>query len=69
MIMRNPPMQSLKIQLEEAIQMLRLVALEQRTCVEVAEWLSMNYPENIDLDDGGKPIVNLLLKSNKQNDK
>ena len=53
--------QSLKIQLEEAVQMLRLVAQEKRTCVEVAEWLEQNYPEDIEPDD--KSIVNLLMKS------
>lgn len=63
-VMRDTPTQSLRLQLEEAIQMLRLVAAEQRTCVEIAEWLAINYPDGTE-DDSGKPIVNLLLKSNK----
>lgn len=53
--------QSLKIQLEEAVQMLRLVANQERTCVEVAEWLEQNYPEETENND--KSIVKLLLKS------
>lgn len=53
---------SLKLQLEEAIQMLRLVANEERTCVEVREWLDQNYPD--DADTESQSIVNLLLKSN-----
>lgn len=53
--------QSLKIQLEEAVQMLRLVANQERTCVEVAEWLEQNYPE--DTENNDKSIVKLLLKS------
>lgn len=59
--MTKSSVQSLKIQLEEAIQMLRLVAKEERTCVEIAEWLEQNYPE--DIDTNSKSIVNLLLKS------
>lgn len=35
----------LQLQLEEAVQMLRLVALNQRTCMEVQEWLQQNHPE------------------------
>ena len=52
---------SLRLQLEEAIQMLRLVANEERTCVEVREWLDQNYPDDADADS--QSIVNLLLKS------
>lgn len=65
--MTTSPIQSLKIQLEEAIQMLRLVANQERTCVEVAEWLEQNYPEDNDSND--KAIVNLLLKSGSKNEK
>ena len=36
----------LQLQLEEAIQMLRLVAKNQRTSVEIQEWLDMNYPQD-----------------------
>jgi len=35
-----------QLQLEEAVQMLKLVAASKRTSVEVAEWLELNYPEN-----------------------
>jgi hypothetical protein len=59
--MRESQIQSLKLQLEEAIQMLRLVASQQRTCMEVQEWLDINYPENDDQRSSG--IVNLLMKS------
>ena len=59
--MNKSAVQALKIQLEEAVQMLRLVANEERTCVEVKEWLEQNYPEGNDAD--GKSIVNLLMKS------
>lgn len=52
--------QSLKIQLEEAVQMLRLVANQERTCVEVAEWLEQNYP---DTDSDDNYVINLLIKS------
>ena len=36
-------LQSLQLQLEEALQMLRLVAAGKRTCLEVEEWLDANY--------------------------
>lgn len=51
----------LEIQLEEAIQMLQLVANEERTCVEVREWLEQNYPEGTDKDSEG--ILNLIIKN------
>jgi hypothetical protein len=51
----------LQIQLEEAIQMLRLVANEERTCVEVREWLEQNYPEDTDKDS--QNIINLIIKN------
>ena len=38
--------QQLEMQLEEAIQMLRLVAANKRTCLEVEEWLNQLHPEN-----------------------
>lgn len=59
--MTTSPTQTLKLQLEEAIQMLRLVANEERTCVEVREWLDLHYPEDSETDS--KNIVNLLMKS------
>lgn len=64
--MNKPSVQSLKIQLEEAVQMLRLVAREERTCMEIAEWLDQNYPEDNDNEDNA--IVNLLMKSGLTND-
>jgi hypothetical protein len=59
--MRESQIQSLRLQLEEAIQMLRLVASQQRTCMEVQEWLDANYPESDDQPSFG--IVDLLMKS------
>lgn len=53
--------QVLEIQLEEAIQMLRLVANEERTCVEIREWLEQNYPDTADTDSDG--ILNLIIKN------
>lgn len=38
--------QVLELQLEEALQMLKLVAQNKRTCLEVQEWLEQNHPEN-----------------------
>lgn len=52
---------SLEIQLEEALQMLRLVANEERTCVEVREWLEQNYPECTDRDS--ERIFNLIVRN------
>lgn len=59
--MKKSSTQALKIQLEEAVQMLRLVANQERTCLEVAEWLEQNHPEDNESED--KTIVNLLMKS------
>lgn len=62
--MKNSSTRSLKLQLEEAVQMLRLVAQEERTCLEIAEWLEQNYPESDDTDDGSsKPIMDMLIRS------
>jgi len=55
--------QALEMQLEEAIQMLRLVADNKRTCVEIAEWLDITYPEN--KDELSNTIVETLLKKIK----
>jgi hypothetical protein len=38
--------QDLELQLEEALQMLRLVAANQRTCLEVEEWLRINSSQS-----------------------
>jgi hypothetical protein len=59
--MKKSSSQSTRLQLEEAVQMLRLVAREERTCMEVAEWLEQNYPEIDDSDS--TPILDLLIKS------
>ncbi len=59
--MRESQIQSLKLQLEEAIQMLRLVANQARTCMEVQEWLDSNHPESDDQRSSG--IVDLLMRS------
>ena len=48
----------LELQLEEAIHMLRLVACNQRTCLEVEEWLKTNHPEN---SDDGHEFSSILL--------
>lgn len=53
---------ALQIQLEDAIQMLRLVAANKRTCLEVEEWLTINYPETI----GDNSIVSILLNNSKK---
>jgi hypothetical protein len=53
--------QQLEMQLEEAIQMLRLVAANKRTCLEVEEWLNMCYPENTN----DEPTIAALLKQTK----
>lgn len=63
-IMSTSSTESIKLQLEEAVQMLRLVADEQRTCVEVREWLEQNYPTDIDFDNNDNKIVNILMKVN-----
>lgn len=53
--------QLLEIQLEEAIQMLQLVANEERTCVEVREWLEQNYPDGVDKDSDH--FVDLIINN------
>lgn len=49
----------LELQLEEAVQMLRLVASNDRTCLEVEEWLKQNHPE----DQGDPDTVSALMSS------
>lgn len=51
-------LQILQLQLEEAIQMLRLVSMNQRTCMEVAEWLAMNYPEE---ENNNQDIISMMM--------
>lgn len=52
----------LELQLEEAVQMLRLVAANKRTCLEVEEWLMQNHPA----DQGDPETVAALLKSTQK---
>ena len=52
---------TLQLQLEEAIQMLKLVAANKRTCIEVEEWLDNNFPESMEDDS----LVMDLLKVSK----
>lgn len=52
----------LELQLEEALQMLRLVAKNQRTCLEVEEWLDQNHPE----PKTDAETVKMLMKSCKK---
>lgn len=63
--MRESQIQKLEIQLGEAIQMLRLVAAEERTCVEIREWLDRNYP--FDEDEDSKPVVDMLTRAGNRN--
>lgn len=55
---RENKTQKLELQLELAIQMLKLVAENKRTCLEVKEWLEQNHPE----DQNNQEIVNALMK-------
>ena len=48
--------QTLELDLEEALQMLRLVAMNKRTCFEVQEWLDNNHP----LTHADRETLNLL---------
>jgi len=43
--------QQLEMQLDDAIHMLRLVAANKRTTVEVDEWLNLTYPDRCATDD------------------
>lgn len=56
---------ALQMQLEDALQMLRLVSKNKRTCLEVEEWLSINFPDFID-DDDQSTMYDLLKHSKKQ---
>jgi hypothetical protein len=49
--------QILELQLEEAIHMIRLAAKNERTCLELEEWLEQNHPESDDDDE----TINILL--------
>ena len=52
---------TLELQLEEAVQMLRLAAQNKRTCLELEEWLSQNHPE----DQGDVSTVSALMRSSR----
>ena len=54
----------LQLQLDEALQMLQLVAANKRTCLEVEQWLKINFPE---LNNESNSIID-LLRTNKIND-
>lgn len=54
--------QELELQLEEAVQMLRLVSKNLRTCLEIKEWLAQNHPQTEDNSE----IVSSLLKIGKK---
>jgi hypothetical protein len=55
----------LQLQLEETLQMLRLVADNKRTCLEVDEWLKLNFPD-FSSDDS---VITDLLKTTKTKNK
>jgi hypothetical protein len=55
---------TLELQLEEALQMLQLVAANKRTCLEVEEWLKINFPDTI---SDNSTVLN-LLKTKKTNE-
>lgn len=51
---------TLQLQLDEAVQMLRLVAANKRTCLEVEEWLANNFPES---NEDNSALLDLLKSS------
>jgi len=58
--MSTSRLQAIELQLEEAIQLLRLAAQNKRTCLELQEWLDNNYPDDSSSDD-----VLTMLKTGK----
>jgi hypothetical protein len=52
---------TLELQLEEAVQMLRLASQNKRTCLEIEEWLLRNHPE----DQGDALTVSTLMRSSR----
>ena len=64
MVKKSPEsrIQILELRLEEAVQMLRLVAKNQRTCMEVEEWLLQNHPD----EHGDIETVQALLRPIKK---
>ncbi len=54
---------ALQLQLEEALQMLRLVAAGKRTSIEVREWLESNHSSYINENE---TIENFLQVSNRE---
>lgn len=49
--------QALELRLEDAIHMIRLASKNERTCLELEEWLNQNYPTS---DDDSETIALLL---------
>lgn len=46
----NNKIQALELQLEEAIHLIRLAAKNERTCLELEDWLIQNYPESDEIE-------------------
>lgn len=42
--------QALELQLEEAVHVIKLASKNERTCLELEEWLIQNYPESDEID-------------------
>lgn len=53
---------ALQLELEEAIRMLRLVSANKRTCLEVEDWLNINYPLDENNEDDVFTIDDLIQK-------
>ena len=47
-----------QLQLDEALQMLRLVAANKRTCLEVEEWLQLNFSESTETSNTLSDLFN-----------
>ena len=52
--------QALELRLEESIRMIRLASLNQRTCLELEEWLNLNYPDLVEESNDDETIGMLL---------
>ncbi len=62
---RESRINMLELHLEEAIQMLRLVAKNQRTCMEIEEWLKLNYPDD---QSDRETVLDLIKSANHRTD-
>lgn len=51
--------QELELRLEEAVHMIRLSSKNERTCLELEEWLDQNHPEFDDDKETMKILLNL----------